>query len=141
MLPREIPAAELPSTPRLNAIMDRAMAKVKALLYELEMDRGKKHNGERGREGGRGKKQRKNETRKEGRRGNEKEGRKEDKNKNRKRGRVEVIFLCFPPTYATLTPLQLHTLRASDARSDAVTQFPLALARYAISARNAPVSA
>ena len=56
MLPREIPAAELPSTPRLNAIMDRAMAKVKALLYELEMDRGKKHDAERegrlGREGG-----------------------------------------------------------------------------------------
>ena len=47
MLPREIPAAELPSTPRLNAIMDRAMAKVKALLYELEMDRGKKHDAER----------------------------------------------------------------------------------------------
>ena len=47
MLPREIPAAELPSTPRLNAIMDRAMAKVKALLYELEMDRGKKHEGKK----------------------------------------------------------------------------------------------
>ena len=67
-MPREIPAAELPSTPRLNAIMDRAMAKVKALLYELEMDRGKKHDAERGRGGWgerEGKKQRKNETRKE----------------------------------------------------------------------------
>ena len=111
MLPREIPAAELPSTPRLNAIMDRAMAKVKALLYELEMDRGKKHKAERaGEPRGRGRnrertKQGRNE---EGRRGNEKEGRKEDKNKNRKRGRVEVIFLCYPPTYATLTPLRLR---------------------------------
>ena len=55
VLPREIPAAELPSTPRLNAIMDRSMAKVKALLYELEMDRGKKPEG---------KKQRKKEGRK-----------------------------------------------------------------------------
>ena len=113
-MPREIPAAELPSTPRLNAIMDRAMAKVKALLYELEMDRGKKHDAERAGEvgvrGREGKKRRKNETRKEeGRRGNEKEGRKENKNKNRKRGRVEVIFLlCFHPTYATLTPLRLR---------------------------------
>ena len=57
MLPREIPAAELPSTPRLNSIMDRAMAKVKALLYELEMDRGKKH---------KGKKERKKDRKKEG---------------------------------------------------------------------------
>ena len=42
VLPREIPSSELPSTPpQLNAIMDRAMAKVKRLLYELEMDKGK----------------------------------------------------------------------------------------------------
>lgn len=44
ILPREIPAEELPSTPHLNAIMDRAMKEVKALLYELEMDRGKQRN-------------------------------------------------------------------------------------------------
>ena len=50
VLPREIPAAELPSTPRLNGIMDRAMAKVKALLYELEMDRGKKQRKKRNKE-------------------------------------------------------------------------------------------
>jgi hypothetical protein len=37
--PREILPGALPSTPHLNAIMDKAMAKVKALLYELEMDR------------------------------------------------------------------------------------------------------
>ena len=65
-MPREIPAAELPSTPRLNAIMDRAMAKVKALLYELEMDRGKKHDAERGRLGREGGEETEKERNKEG---------------------------------------------------------------------------
>ena len=91
-MPREIPAAELPSTPRLNTIMDRAMAKVKALLYELEMDRGKKEKDgrERGgacgggraddRRGRTGKERMKRRRRKE----------EEDKNKNRKRSLARV---------------------------------------------------
>lgn len=41
VLPREIPLDELPSTPpQLNAIMDRAMAKVKTMLGELEKEKG-----------------------------------------------------------------------------------------------------
>ena len=41
ILPREIPSDNLPSTPELNAIMDRAMTKVKSLLFELEKDKGR----------------------------------------------------------------------------------------------------
>eukprot|EP00094_Tigriopus_californicus_P003406 TCALIF_03276-PA protein Name:"Protein of unknown function" AED:0.67 eAED:0.77 QI:0/0/0/0.33/1/1/3/0/315 len=43
VLPREIESEELPSTPHLNAIMDNAMGKVKAMLLELENEKGKRH--------------------------------------------------------------------------------------------------
>lgn len=39
--PRAFKVDQLPSTPQLNAIMDRAMGKVKSLLKELEDDKGK----------------------------------------------------------------------------------------------------
>ena len=38
--PRAFQVDQLPSTPQLNAIMNRAMAKVKHLLHELEEDKG-----------------------------------------------------------------------------------------------------
>jgi hypothetical protein len=41
VLPREIQSEQLPSTPQLNAIMDRAMGKVKLMLRDLEQDRGR----------------------------------------------------------------------------------------------------
>ncbi len=41
VLPREIKFDQLPSTPQLNGIMDRAMGKVKTLLRELEKEKGK----------------------------------------------------------------------------------------------------
>lgn len=41
VLPREIESEELPSTPHLNAIMDNAMSKVKAMLLELENEKGR----------------------------------------------------------------------------------------------------
>ena len=40
--PRAFQVDQLPSTPQLNAIMNRAMSKVKDLLHELEDDKGKK---------------------------------------------------------------------------------------------------
>lgn len=39
--PRAFQVDQLPSTPQLNAIMNRAMSKVKDLLHELEDDKGK----------------------------------------------------------------------------------------------------
>ena len=39
--PRAFKVEQLPSTPQLNKIMDRAMGKVKNLLKELEKDKGK----------------------------------------------------------------------------------------------------
>lgn len=41
VLPREIKVDQVPSTPHLNSIMDRALGKVKNLLKELEQERGK----------------------------------------------------------------------------------------------------
>ena len=38
--PREIGSEQLPSTPHLNAIMDRAIGKVKNMLHELDRERG-----------------------------------------------------------------------------------------------------
>ena len=38
--PRAFKVEQLPSTPQLNSIMDRAMGKVKRLLNELETDKG-----------------------------------------------------------------------------------------------------
>ena len=120
MLPREIPAAELPSTPRLNAIMDRAMAKVKALLYELEMDRGKKHEGKKER-----KKERTKDSSNDARKGGEERGmkrreRKEDKNKNRKRlSRARASAAS-----KTRSHILLLSARRDATRREAVTQFP-----------------
>ena len=103
-MPREIPAAELPSTPRLNAIMDRAMAKVKALLYELEMDRGKKHDAERAGEVGVRGRERNRERTKQGRR-KDGEGmkRREERRTKTKTGSVDASksyssFVFIPPT-------------------------------------------
>ena len=130
VLPREI-AAELPSTPRLNAIMDRSMAKVKALLYELEMDRGKKPEG---------KKQRKKEGRKEGRkeegegRGMKRRGRKEDKTKTGSAAASKSYsFVFLPPSLASRVSrraeVPTHHLRTRThaATAGAVTQFPFVM--------------
>ena len=39
--PRAFQVDQLPSTPQLNAIMDRAMGKVKSMIMELEADKGR----------------------------------------------------------------------------------------------------
>ena len=41
VLPREINTEQLPSTPQLNSLMDRALTKVKEQLYLLEMEKGR----------------------------------------------------------------------------------------------------
>ena len=41
--PRAFEVDTLPSTPQLNAIMDRAMGKVKSMVNELEDEKGKVH--------------------------------------------------------------------------------------------------
>ncbi len=45
IVPRAFEHDDLPSTPQLNRIMDRAMEKVKSMIQELESDKGKRPQG------------------------------------------------------------------------------------------------